>query len=282
MLTKRKFAKKTIARWSMNVLFVMLVFCLGLVGPPVAMADLEVTSTGDVGIGTSTPAASLEVRRSDGTAAIKVDENSGFVTKRQMFVLENNGALSFRFIDRNTNNTWQFDTTDNPPVGNFAINHVGQSGRELLLTKFGDMELKGNLTAAGVFYPSDRNMKDNVEPLDGGEVLRKVMELPISSYSYKSDSKKLRHIGPIAQDFQKIFGVGPDDRHISVADSSGIALAAIQQIVREKDAQLAKRDNQIAELEKRLLAMEIRLENLTQNIVQNDLLSSVSLNNIYR
>jgi hypothetical protein len=57
----------------------------------------------------------------------------------------------------------------------------------------------------------------------------------------------------MAQDFQKIFGGGPDDRHISVADSTGIALAAIQQIVREKDAQIAK-------LEKRLTVLEQRLE----------------------
>ena len=84
MLTKEKYAKMIIVPWSTksgNALFIILTLCLGLVVPPLAMADMEVTSSGDVGIGTSSPVASLEVRRSDGSATIKVDENSGAVQK---------------------------------------------------------------------------------------------------------------------------------------------------------------------------------------------------------
>jgi hypothetical protein len=35
-------------------------------------------------------------------------------------------------------------------------------------------------------------------------------------------------MGPMAQDFHAAFGLGADDRHIHVLDSSGVALASIQ------------------------------------------------------
>ena len=141
--------------------------------------------------------------------------------------------------------------TDNFPFDEFVINDPGSPGREMFLDRNGNMAIKGNFTAAGVFYASDRDLKENIEPLEGSEVLGKVMELPISRWNFKNDSKKQRHIGPMAQDFQKVFGSGPDDRHISAADSSGIALAAIQglgEMVKAKDAQIAKLQKELDDL----------------------------------
>jgi len=276
MLKKRKFAKRSMVRWGIKpsgALLVVVVFCFGLVGPTLALADMEITSSGDVGIGTSTPTASLEVKRSDGTATIKVYENGPFV-KRQMFILENNGAASFRFRNSATGRAWTFAMTDNPPTDEFVINDPYSPGREMFLDQFGNAEFEGSVSATTFNTVSDRNLKDRIEVLDGQKVLRKVMELPISRYCFKGDSKGQRHIGPMAQNFYALFEVGADNRHISVADSSGIALAAIQQIVRDKDAQ-------IAELEKRLSVMEQRLGNLEESTAKNDLLSSVSRSNVY-
>jgi hypothetical protein len=260
MLTKEKSARRKMVRWSIkpvNVLFVMVVLCLGLVGPSVAVADMEVTSSGDVGIGTSSPVASLEVRRSNGSATIKVDENSGTVNKRQMFILENNGGVSFRFIDRSANRIWTFATTDNPPVGEFVLNDPVSPGREFFLDGDGNGIFKGDVTATSFIQSSDRHLKDNVEPLDSREVLVKVMKLPISSWNLKTGKTKDRHVGPMAQDFYAAFGLGPDERHITPLDAAGVALAAIQEIVRVKDAQ-------IADLEKRLSVLEQTLNRLTQ------------------
>ena len=170
--------------WS-KVLIMMIAFGFGLVGPTLALADLEVTSTGDVGIGTSTPVASLEVSRSDGSATIKVDESSPVVLKRQMFILENNGAVSFRFVDQSANRQWTFATTDNPPVGEFVLNDPISPGREFFLDAGGNGIFEGSVSATAFNTVSDRNLKDKVEPLDGCEVLRKVMDLPISRWSFK-------------------------------------------------------------------------------------------------
>ena len=55
------------------------------------------------------------------------------------------------------------------------------------------------------------------------------------------------------------FGVGEDDRRISMIDSDGVALAAIQglhQLVQEKDALITSQQEQIDSLESRLTALE--------------------------
>ena len=205
-------------------------------------------SSGYVGIGTGAPFAPLTVQRSGG-AVVYVDDN-GFFAKRQMFVLENNGAPSFRFINSGTGRTWTFAMTDNFPTDEFVINDPFSPGREFYLDRFGNGEFEGSVTATTYFVWSDRNMKDNIQPLEGREMLNKVMELPISRWNFKDDGKKQQHIGPMAQDFQKIFGVGPD-RRISVADTSGIALAAIQglgEMAKTKDAQIAELQKELADL----------------------------------
>jgi adhesin HecA-like repeat protein len=74
---------------------------------------------------------------------------------------------------------------------------------------------------------SDENLKQGFAALDPSAVLAKVTALPIKSWSYKAEPG-VRHVGPVAQDFYRAFGLGTDDRHIASVDSDGVALAAIQ------------------------------------------------------
>jgi len=106
---------------------------------------------------------------------------------------------------------------------------------------------------------SDRGAKANVTPVNGGEVLARLGEIPIATWNYQSQDPSIRHIGPMAQDFYAAFGVGEDDRHISTLDADGVALAAIQelyQLVQEQGAQIATLQQQNADLEARLAALE--------------------------
>jgi hypothetical protein len=80
---------------------------------------------------------------------------------------------------------------------------------------------------------SDRNYKDNVELVDGREVLARLAEIPISTWNYTTEEESIRHMGPMAQDFYAAFGLGPDDRHITTIDADGVALAAIQALAGE-------------------------------------------------
>ena len=87
---------------------------------------------------------------------------------------------------------------------------------------------------------SDRNAKQDFAPVNPSEILEKVVQLPISEWSYKADPTT-RHIGPMAQDFHSAFNIGTDDKHIAPIDEGGVAFAAIQalnQKVEERESQL--------------------------------------------
>jgi len=106
---------------------------------------------------------------------------------------------------------------------------------------------------------SDRNMKNNIRPVDVKEILSQLAQIPINRWNYKTQNPGIEHIGPMAQDFYAAFGLGEDDRHISTIDPDGVALAAIQglhEMVKEKDAENVDLQGQVDDLEARLAALE--------------------------
>jgi hypothetical protein len=112
---------------------------------------------------------------------------------------------------------------------------------------------------------SDRNAKTDVAPLDDAAVLAKVATLPVSIWRYKTESG-VRHVGPMAQDFYKAFGVGEDDRHITSIDEDGIALSAIKALHADVVKVHAENVNLRAEnasLRDRLAALERKVDALT-------------------
>lgn len=131
--------------------------------------------------------------------------------------------------------------------------------------------LSGTVYAGTMALTSDRNVKDAFDPINPQAVLARVSALPITEWQYKADTERSRHIGPMAQDFHAAFGLnGDDDRHISVVDEGGVALAAIQglnQKVEVEDRRLAAEN---AELKRQNDLLEKRLERLEQLINTNN------------
>ena len=97
-------------------------------------------------------------------------------------------------------------------------------------------------------------------PADKRSVLEKVARMPITSWSYKAEKPSVRHIGPMAQDFYKAFGLGLDNKHITTIDEGGVALAAIQGLYRQNQA--LQRQNRT--LRAQLTAQNTRLTKLEQ------------------
>lgn len=104
---------------------------------------------------------------------------------------------------------------------------------------------------------SDKNLKENFEPVDQTAVLEALMEVPISTWNYIAQDESIRHIGPMAQDFYAAFGVGENDITITTVDADGVALAAIQGLYTENQDLRA----QVDDLEARLSALEEALDN---------------------
>jgi len=145
---------------------------------------------------------------------------------------------------------------------------VRASGGVYLYTNSGlttGMYLSGG--GAGWNVVSDSTIKDNIRPVDGREILNKLNSIPISQWNYKTQDPFIEHIGPMAQDFQKTFGLGEDDKSINSIDSDGVALAAIQglyDIVKEKNKKIAEQESRIGQLEERLRVLETLILQNTQ------------------
>jgi hypothetical protein len=55
-----------------------------------------------------------------------------------------------------------------------------------------------------------------------------LLGLRILTWRYRHEPERMRHIGPLAEEFAEAFGVGADTRTIRVSDAIGVAFASIQ------------------------------------------------------
>lgn len=104
---------------------------------------------------------------------------------------------------------------------------------------------------------SDRNIKRGFVAVDVDDVLDRVATLPITTWSYIEDPE-VRHIGPMAQDFQAAFAVGGTEKAIAKVDADGVALAAVQALHQHVATLEAEND----ELRTTLATLQQRLDRL--------------------
>jgi hypothetical protein len=135
-------------------------------------------------------------------------------------------------------------------------------------TSAGPMCPEGLMCCSGVPYPtegvcqescpavSDREAKRDFSPVDPENVLARLGRIEINEWSYRAESGHVRHVGPMAQDFHREFGLGADDRHIHPVDAAGVTIAALQALLsRVEDLE---RDN--TALREETMALRERLE----------------------
>jgi hypothetical protein len=147
--------------------------------------------------------------------------------------------------------------------GGMGVNTNNPEG--VALNVNGSIAASGSVTANGVLLTSDRHAKENFTTFDSQTILAKVATLPLTEWNYKRDSKGVQHIGPMAQDFQAAFQLnGSDDKHISVVDESGVALAAIQGLNQKLEQETRNKDAEIQDLKQSVA----ELKNLVQSLAR--------------
>ncbi len=220
--------------------------------PGAPTSSVDISADGDVGVGTASPTENLHVNGSDGDTEILVKESNGTVANREMMRLENNGGVQMNYVDLATPSTWGANNVS----GNFRLTKVGAG-----VIAF-DLQGSGALTIAGALTQnSNRDAKTNIVDVNPDAVLAKVANLPISTWTYKADTTKSTHLGPMAQDFAAAFGLGEDNLHIAPADMAGVSLAAVQALskqVSEKDAEIDALRERLANLEAKIDALALQ------------------------
>lgn len=177
----------------------------------------------------------------------KLDRSATFAT---FLRFQNDSGFRYGFTKTSgtpgTNNDGYF-RFDSPAGYRWYGEELG--GNNLMMTLYhgGGLTLHQGTLSEG----SDRNMKKNIVPLETSGVLRKVVELPLSEWSYKT-AGETRHIGPMAQDFYAAFRLGDSDKTLSARDLAGVSLASVQELhrlVRKQEAELTELRQATARLE---------------------------------
>ena len=118
---------------------------------------------------------------------------------------------------------------------------------------------------------SDENLKENFIPVEQLNILDKISKLSITQWNYKGTEDGEKHIGPMAQQFKKLFGLGAegDDKTISTIDPSGIALAGIQELTKRNDVLMSTvqlQQQQLIDLQRKIQLIEEQNKLLLQLI----------------
>ena len=84
---------------------------------------------------------------------------------------------------------------------------------------------------------SDRARKENLAAVDGSALLDAIAEMEISTWNYIEQDDAIRHVGPMAQEFNTLLpGLGGEgEKYINSLDADGVALAAIQALAAENE-----------------------------------------------
>lgn len=208
--------------------------------PGAPTSSLDIAASGNVGIGTASPSLPLHVTRPSGDAAVGLT-NSSTSTSWRVGLGNSLGATDIFTVSYGATADSEFRIFKGGAV------HIGPNGNTVFqLTPTGNLTINGTLSQL-----SDAGSKIDIASIEPSMVLDKLLELPLATWSY-THTPSVRHIGPMAQDFHAIFGVGESERHIATIDASGVALAAAKALAE----QLQKREERIGELEARLARLE--------------------------
>lgn len=107
----------------------------------------------------------------------------------------------------------------------------------------------GQVAGAAMF--SDKNMKEDRNPVSGKESLAALRKVPVESWKYKrgsaGDDGGATHTGPMAQDVRKGLGdaTAPGGKKIDLISMNGHTISALQEIAKGQD-----------NIDKRLLRLE--------------------------
>lgn len=150
-------------------------------------------------------------------------------TALSLHITSSNGQLGW-FVASNAHTCLELEATSNAAENT--------SGAPLLVIQNGTTSMIATgvagcyLTKGGVWTDtSSREMKENFKDIT---VLDKIKNLDILQYNYISENKNKKHISPMAEDFQRIFGIG-DGAGLASKDIAGIALQAIKELSKEVD-----------------------------------------------
>jgi hypothetical protein len=109
---------------------------------------------------------------------------------------------------------------------------------------------------------SSRTLKENYLAVDGEYVLSRVRMTPVTTWSMIGADRQVRHLGPVAEDFYRAFGLGLGETTLGLGDIDGVNFAAVKAL-EVRTAELRRGEARLAAdrsaLEKRVARLEAEM-----------------------
>ena len=118
---------------------------------------------------------------------------------------------------------------------------------------------------------SSRTLKENYLAVDGEDILYRVRNVPVTTWSMIGADARVRHLGPVAEDFWAAFGLGLGETAIGLGDIDGVNFAAAQALEKRTTAlraELAEKTARIEALESELAAARRMMTELERRMTE--------------
>ena len=213
---------------------------------------------GNVGIGTTSPAANLEISSgTDGDAVLRIEADENNNSQHE----DDNPSIEF-FQDAALSGMKMGLTDGAGGTGNSFAFFVTKDGVEsttpaLVIEQDGDLQIQGTATANGVTLTSDSRYKKEIQTLPSA--LENILSLRGVSYYWKDRDDDTQQIGVIAQEVEKIYPQlvhTNEDGYKSVAYSN--LVSPLIEAVKELHALYQGHADRIAALEEQIQQLQER------------------------
>ena len=187
-------------------------------------------SSGNIGIGTTSPSQKLTV-------------NGNIMTSAGGAIIANSGGNGAIFL-----------TTTNGSLPGYPNNNYPTLRTN---TSYLYISVGGNysayITNGGTYHNvSSKSKKENFENLDKQDILKRINNLNLERWNYSCEEDNVKRIGPYAEEFHKEFNLGgEDDKMIATYDIAGVSIVGIQaltELVKSQEKELRKQQVQIEKL----------------------------------
>jgi hypothetical protein len=254
-------------------------FCLlGLLLPATSSAldmssppdSLVVDTTGNVGVGTATPGAKLDVLGDIRTTFTGVN-NIGLVELLKMSVDNTNtdkfSDAGFAMENKRANFSWAFRTLES--TGGFAASKQGTGAKEFEVrnptTVAANVSLylaNGARNVNGQWLnASSRSYKENINELSSEDAMKALKGLKSVTYEFKRDEDNTQRVGFIAEDVPALLAT-KDRKTVDSLQIISVLTKAVQVIQADVNA----KDQKIAEMEAKIAKLVLMQESLAKTM----------------
>lgn len=84
---------------------------------------------------------------------------------------------------------------------------------------------------ASLALASSRTFKKDIKEVNTKDIVGKLKKLKMYEWKYKDDPEQKQHVGPMAEDFRRVFKRGGDGKSIDIVDAIGTSLAVNKALV---------------------------------------------------